>query len=76
VLKLVFGGRLEYARNVGLRTQNLTLVFKVLGQISGGEMRLARLDSDTSNQLVEELERWVDYLEHRKSYDFPVPPCP
>jgi site-specific DNA recombinase len=42
VLKLAFGSKLEYRRNEGLRTPNLALPFKVLGQISGGEKEMAR----------------------------------
>ncbi|SEB79035.1 hypothetical protein SAMN05216452_3187 [Nitratireductor aquibiodomus] len=37
---------------------------------------MARLDGDTSNELFEVLAEWNTYLEHRKSDDFPVPPCP
>lgn len=42
VLKLAFGGRLDYRRNEGLRTPNLTLPFKVLAQISGEKKEMAR----------------------------------
>lgn len=33
-------------------------------------------DGSTSNELFEVLADWNTYLEHRKSSDFPVPPCP
>jgi hypothetical protein len=49
------------------------LPFKVLAGISG---ELAHLDSDTSNELFETLDRWNVYLEHWNSKDFQVPPCP
>jgi len=42
VLKLAFGSKLEYRRNEGLRTPNLTLPFKVLAQISGEKKEMAR----------------------------------
>ena len=42
VLKLAFRGRLEYVRNEGLRTPNLTLPLKVLAGISGEDIELAR----------------------------------
>ncbi len=42
VLKLAFAGRLDYQRNEGLRTPNLTLPFKVLAQISGDKREMAR----------------------------------
>lgn len=42
VLKLVFPQRLEYARNSGLRTPILSLPFKLLADISGGESKMAR----------------------------------
>ena len=47
-------------------------------QVSGFAVctRMARLDAETSNQLFEVLEEWNTVLEHRKSKDFPVPPCP
>ena len=41
VLKLMFGERLRYARNEGFRTPNLTLPFKVLGALKGGENEMA-----------------------------------
>jgi hypothetical protein len=37
---------------------------------------MARLDGETSNELFEVLADWNAHLEHRKSSDFPVPPCP
>ena len=37
---------------------------------------VAHLDSETSNELFEVLADWNTYLEHRKSADFPVQPCP
>ncbi|MCB9982124.1 MAG: recombinase family protein [Rhodospirillales bacterium] len=42
VLKLVFPQRLEYVRNSGLRTPILSLPFKLLADISGGENKMAR----------------------------------
>jgi site-specific DNA recombinase len=42
VLKLVFGGRLVYARNSGFRTTELSLPFKVLDDLAMGENRMAR----------------------------------
>ncbi len=42
VLKLVWGGRLEYRRNEGFRTPDLSLPFRVLGQISGDLKEMAR----------------------------------
>jgi hypothetical protein len=33
-------------------------------------------DGLTSNQLFDVLIEWNTYLEHRKSEDFQVPPCP
>jgi hypothetical protein len=41
VLKLVFAQRLEYARNEGFRTANLSLPFKVLGAFECGENQMA-----------------------------------
>ena len=37
---------------------------------------LARLDGETSNELFETLTEWNTQLEHLKSDDFTVPPCP
>lgn len=37
---------------------------------------MARLDGEASNELFGVLSEWNDYLEHRKSQDFQVPPCP
>jgi len=53
-----------------LAPQNLSksLIYK--------DFRVARLDGATSNELFEVLAEWNDYLEHRKSHDFQVPPCP
>lgn len=42
VLKLMFGERLRYSRNEGLRTANLTLPFKVLGALKDGKSEMAR----------------------------------
>lgn len=42
VLKLVFATRLPYVRNEGFRTAVLSLPFKVLGGIQGGECGMAR----------------------------------
>lgn len=41
VLKLTFSSKLEYARNSGFRTANLTLPFKVLGSFCGEEKEMA-----------------------------------
>lgn len=41
VLKLAFADRLRYERNQGFRTADLSLPFKVLGSISGGEREMA-----------------------------------
>lgn len=41
VLKLAFARRLEYARNEGLRTPEMTLPFKVLGGFFGAEKVMA-----------------------------------
>lgn len=37
---------------------------------------MARLDAAVSNELFETLAEWSTLLEHRKSHDLPVPPCP
>lgn len=37
---------------------------------------MARLDGDASNELFEILADWNTFLEHRKSQDLQVPPCP
>jgi len=37
---------------------------------------LARLDGETSNESFETLTEWNTQLEHLKSQDFTVPPCP
>lgn len=37
---------------------------------------MARPDGSISNELLETLAEWSTLLEHRKSYDLPVPPCP
>jgi site-specific DNA recombinase len=42
VLKLAFARRLEYARGQGFRTADLSLPFKLLGEILGRETRMAR----------------------------------
>lgn len=42
VLRLMFADRLQYARNEGFRTANLTLPFKVLGALKCGENSMAR----------------------------------
>ncbi len=41
VLKLVFADRLRYARNEGFRTADMSLPFKLLGGLTGGEKDLA-----------------------------------
>jgi hypothetical protein len=38
--------------------------------------QVARLDGATSNELFEVLADWNTFLEHRKSSDLQVPPCP
>jgi hypothetical protein len=50
--------------------------FKLLGEILGSEKRMARLEGAVSNELFDILAEWNHYLEHRKSDDFQVPPCP
>ena len=42
VLKLAFAKRLEYKRNEGFRTANLSLPFKALTQVFGDKMEMAR----------------------------------
>ena len=42
VLKLSFADRLRYSRENGFRTANLSLPFKVLGALAGGESKMAR----------------------------------
>jgi len=37
---------------------------------------LARPDGGFSNELLETLAEWNTFLEHRKSHDLSVPPCP
>lgn len=37
---------------------------------------MAHLEVDVSNELFDTLAEWNAYLEHRKSQDRPVPPCP
>lgn len=37
---------------------------------------MAHLDGDTSNELFEVLADWNTQLEHLRSNDPPVPPCP
>lgn len=41
VLKLTFAGRLQYARNEGLRTAELSLPFKILSGFQRGEKEMA-----------------------------------
>ncbi|MFG1388942.1 hypothetical protein [Xanthobacter versatilis] len=41
MLKLTFAGRLQYARNEGFRTADLSLPFKVLANILCGEKEMA-----------------------------------
>lgn len=41
VLKLAFAKRLEYRRNEGFRTANLSLPFKLLDTISGSDLEMA-----------------------------------
>lgn len=51
VLKLAFSGSLAYKKNEGFRTPNLSLPFKVLGQIFAGEKEMvhpARFELTTS----------------------------
>jgi site-specific DNA recombinase len=42
VVKLTFVGHLSYARNEGFRTPEMSLPFKVLGDISGSKKQMAR----------------------------------
>ncbi len=42
VLRLTFADRLRYDRKTGLRTGGLSLPFKVLGEIFGGNLEMAR----------------------------------
>jgi site-specific DNA recombinase len=41
-VKLTFAGHLSYARNEGFRTPEISLPFKVLGDISGSKKQMAR----------------------------------
>jgi hypothetical protein len=43
---------------------------------SFGRGEVASLDGDTSNELFETLATWNTLLEHRRSDDQAVPPCP
>jgi hypothetical protein len=52
-------------RNEGLRTANLALPFKVLRDFSEGEIAMASLTGETSNQLFQTLEDWQAELEHK-----------
>ncbi len=44
--------------------------------LCGNRRNVTRLDGEASNELFETLADWNIYLEHRKSHDFQVPPCP
>ncbi len=67
---------LAYSRNNGYRTSKTTLLFKVLGDICTPDRKMARLDGDSSNELFDTLTEWNTALEHLRSKDSPVPPCP
>lgn len=39
-------------------------------------INMARPPGDVSNELFDTLAQWNAFLEHRKSHDLQVPPCP
>jgi hypothetical protein len=53
VLKLAFTEKLKYSRISGLRTPQISMPFKVLGDYLGGEKVMAHFEGDSSNTLFE-----------------------
>ncbi len=65
-LRLTFAKRLSFTRNGGLRTPELSLPFKLLGAVEGGQNmafgEMAHWCHDRSNTLWKELADWEDIL--------------
>lgn len=70
LLRMTFDGPWAYCKETGHRTAQFALPFKVLERLNSAEKRMVEDKGALSNQfndIIEELDRWVELLEHHKN---------
>ncbi len=71
VLRMVFAKKLPYRLNEGFRTtknEELSLPFKLLKNMDGGEYEMAQVRGETSNRLFQTLGEWNAILQGSPLY--------
>ena len=62
LLRLVFPGKIHYARNEGYRTTGIAAPFRLLENLCAPKCGVVEPDGPTSNQLFQTLQDWEDQI--------------
>ena len=73
LLRLLFGGRVQYAVSEGLRTPQITSLFAALEGFANDDSRMAHPAGNTSNNLLAALEELEDALAKESQLFAPFP---